>query len=69
MNILKTSLILYPTVPGPRPKHIKTYISSDPIVPIYDLPKWMVPVAFVVLGALVWSFLTEIIEKIMKAIL
>lgn len=73
MNILKTSLILYPSLPGgPRPKHIKTYINSKPIVPTYDMPKWLIrlaPVAFIVLAAFVWNFLIDLIEKLIKLIL
>lgn len=41
MDLLKTSLILYPSLPGPRPKETKTYISSEPIVPTYDFPQYM----------------------------
>lgn len=77
MNILKTSLILYPSVPGgPRPKYPKTYISSEPIVPTYDLPKWVVWVirlgyslGVIIFATFVLVFLSNLIEKVIKAIL
>ncbi len=77
MNILKTSLILYPSVPGsPRSNHVKTYISSEPIVPTYDLPNWtvwMVRIGFTIgvitFARFAWGLLGELIEKIAKSIL
>jgi hypothetical protein len=63
MNILKTSMILYPSLPAPKEKKIadKRLINSEPLTPAYDFPKWVIkaaPYAIVLLGGLLsaWFF-------------
>ena len=44
MDLLKLSMVLYPSLPGgPRYRSVRNHISSKPLEPTYDFPKWWGP--------------------------